>query len=103
MLRIAFIGTTQTDRSKSFYIKLAIARSLPTSLLTSIVAPIPDIEPDGKIDTRVVSRYVLDQDTGSAIEGAARVDIFLGSGEVAEERAELLNGSGNLFYLLLKD
>ena len=76
---------------------------MPPGALALIVAPIPDVEPTGKIDTRVVSRYVLDQDTGSAIKGAGRVDIFLGSGEVAGERAGLLNGGGNLFYLMLKN
>ncbi len=75
---------------------------MPPGALALIVAPIPDVEPTGKIDTRVLSRYVLDQDTGSAIKGAGRVDIFLGSGELAGKRAGLLNGSGNLFYLLLK-
>ncbi len=67
-----------------------------------IVAHITEVEPTSTIETRVVSRYVLDQDTGSAIKGAGRVDIFLGSGETAGERAGRLNGSGNLFYLLLK-
>ena len=76
---------------------------MPPGALALIVAPIPDVAPTGKIDTRVVSRYVVDQDTGSAIKGAGRVDIFLGSGEVAGKRAGLLNDSGNLFYLLLKD
>ena len=76
---------------------------MPPGALALIVAPIPDVESDGEIDTRVVSRYVLDQDTGSAIKGAGRVDIFLGSGEVAGQRAGMLNGSGNLFYLLLKN
>ncbi len=75
---------------------------MPPGALALIVAPIPDVEPTGEIETRVVSRYVLDQDTGSAIKGAGRVDIFLGSGEIAGERAGRLNGSGNLFYLLLK-
>jgi membrane-bound lytic murein transglycosylase A len=75
---------------------------MPPGALALIVAPIPDVEPTGKIDTRVLSRYVLDQDTGSAIKGAGRVDIFLGSGELAGKRAGLINGSGNLFYLLLK-
>ena len=75
---------------------------MPPGALALIVAPIPEVEPTGEIDTRVVSRYVLDQDTGSAIKGAGRVDIFLGSGEIAGERAGRLNGSGNLFYLLLK-
>ena len=76
---------------------------MPPGALALIVAPIPDVQPTGKMDTKVVSRYVLDQDTGSAIKGAGRVDIFLGSGEVAGERAGLLNGKGHLFYLLLKE
>ena len=76
---------------------------MPPGALALIVAPIPDVEPTGEIDTKVVSRYVLDQDTGSAIKGAGRVDVFLGSGQLAGERAGRLNGSGNLFYLLLKD
>lgn len=76
---------------------------MPPGALALIVAPIPDLEPTGEIDTRVVSRYVLDQDTGSAIKGAGRVDIFLGSGQLAGERAGRLNGSGHLFYLFLKE
>ena len=75
---------------------------MPPGALALIVAPIPDVEATGEIATQVVSRYVLDQDTGSAIKGAGRVDIFLGSGEVAGERAGRLNGSGSLYYLLLK-
>ena len=76
---------------------------MPPGALALIVAPIPDLEPTGQIDTRVVSRYVLDQDTGSAIKGAGRVDVFLGSGQLAGDRAGRLNGSGHLFYLLLKE
>ena len=75
---------------------------MPPGALALIVAPIPDVDATGNIETRVVSRYVLDQDTGSAIKGAGRVDVFLGSGTTAGERAGRLNGSGNLFYLLLK-
>ena len=60
---------------------------MPPGALALIVAPIPEVTSSGEIDTRVVSRYVLDQDTGSAIKGAGRVDIFLGSGEIAGERA----------------
>ena len=75
---------------------------MPPGALALIVAPIPDVDATGEIKIKVVSRYVLDQDTGSAIKGAGRVDIFLGSGETAGKRAGRLNGSGNLFYLLLK-
>ncbi|MEM7756726.1 MAG: MltA domain-containing protein [Cyanobacteria bacterium P01_A01_bin.40] len=76
---------------------------MPPGALALIMAPIPDVQSTGEMKTKIVSRYVLDQDTGSAIKGAGRVDIFLGSGEVAGERAGLINSSGNLFYLLLKD
>lgn len=76
---------------------------MPPGALALIVAPIPEVRANGEIETRVISRYVLDQDTGSAIKGAGRVDIFLGSGEVAGKRAGRLNGSGSLYYLLLKD
>lgn len=49
-----------------------------------------------------VSRFVLDQDTGGAIQGAGRVDIFMGTGQQAGDRAGLINGTGQLYYLLLK-
>ena len=76
---------------------------MPPGALALIVAPIPDLKSTAEIKPRMVSRYVLDQDTGSAIEGAGRVDLFMGSGDVAGERAGRLNGSGHLFYLLLKE
>ncbi len=46
--------------------------------------------------------YALDQDTGSAIKGAGRVDIFLGTGANVQTEAGLVNDPGELFYLLLK-
>jgi membrane-bound lytic murein transglycosylase A len=50
----------------------------------------------------MVNRYVLDQDTGSAIQGAGRVDIFMGTGPKAGDRAGAINGTGELYHLLLK-
>lgn len=76
---------------------------MPPGALALIVAPIPEVNAQGAIETQMVNRYVLDQDTGSAIKGAGRVDIFLGGGKVAGERAGRLNGSGNLYYLLLRN
>jgi membrane-bound lytic murein transglycosylase A len=75
---------------------------MPPGALGLIVAPIPDPSQTGELEIRSVNRYVLDQDTGSAIKGAGRVDIFLGSGQEAGDRAGLLNGTGKLYYLLLK-
>jgi membrane-bound lytic murein transglycosylase A len=50
-----------------------------------------------------VARLVLDQDTGSAIKGAGRVDIFMGTGQLAKDRAGLVNTDGELYYLILKE
>ena len=51
---------------------------------------------------RNVSRYVLDQDAGSAIKGAGRVDYFMGTGKLAGDRAGVTGSRGQLYYLLLK-
>ncbi len=58
--------------------------------------------PDENLQPQLVDRFVLDQDTGSAIIGPGRVDIFMGTGELAGERAGLINTPGQLYYLLLK-
>jgi membrane-bound lytic murein transglycosylase A len=58
--------------------------------------------PDRSLTQQSVSRYVLDQDTGSAIIGPGRVDIFMGSGDQAAAEAGLVNATGGLYYLLLK-
>ncbi|WAL58145.1 murein transglycosylase A [Thermocoleostomius sinensis A174] len=75
---------------------------MPPGALALIQTQIPYSEPNGTLTPRLVSRYVLDQDTGGAIRGPGRVDIFMGSGEQAGDRAGLINGPGQLYYLLLK-
>ena len=75
---------------------------MPAGALALIRAPFPYINKSNKIENRLVSRYVLDQDTGGAIKGAGRVDYFLGTGESAGERAGVTVSNGQLFYLLLK-
>jgi len=47
-----------------------------------------------------LSRFVLNQDTGGAIKGAGRVDLFFGSGDAAGERAGRTKHLGRLFFLL---
>ncbi len=75
---------------------------MPPGALALIRAPFPYMNKSNKIENRLVSRYVLDQDTGGAIKGAGRVDYFLGTGESAGERAGVTVSNGQLFYLLLK-
>ncbi|WKZ20349.1 MAG: MltA domain-containing protein [Candidatus Jettenia sp. CY-1] len=46
------------------------------------------------------SFFVLDQDTGSAIQTAARADVYFGIGNQAMSEAGDLNSYGQLYYLL---
>ena len=48
------------------------------------------------------NRLVLAQDTGGAIKGPLRADLFWGHGEDAENAAGLMKERGNLFVLLPK-
>lgn len=75
---------------------------MPPGALALIRASIPFVNSTGKMEHQVVSRYVLDQDTGGAIRGAGRVDYFLGAGKVAGDRAGVTVSDGQLYYLLLK-
>jgi membrane-bound lytic murein transglycosylase A len=58
--------------------------------------------PDCRGEKLTVSRFVVDQDTGSAIKGPGRVDIFMGTGKTPGDRAGLMSDDGQLYYLLLK-
>ncbi len=49
-----------------------------------------------------VSRFVVDQDTGAAIQGPGRVDLYFGVGERAGAAAGRYKRSGTLAYLLKK-
>ena len=48
------------------------------------------------------SRFIINQDTGGAITGAGRADIFWGSGKYAELAAGHMNHEGELFVLIKK-
>ncbi len=48
------------------------------------------------------SRFVLVQDTGSAIRGSGRVDLFWGTGKDAGLAAGRMKEDGTLYFLLLK-
>jgi membrane-bound lytic murein transglycosylase A len=49
-----------------------------------------------------VSIFVLNQDTGGAIRGPARGDLFCGNGDYAEFTAGHMNTYGQLYFLVLK-
>lgn len=47
-------------------------------------------------------RLVLDQDTGGAIRGAHRLDLYWGEGDEAERSAGVMRRHGRLYYLVPK-
>jgi membrane-bound lytic murein transglycosylase A len=82
---------------------IATDKSLfPPGALAAIQANLPYPTPAGPLQQQLVTRYVLDQDTGGAIKGPGRVDVFMGTGKGAGDRAGLINSTGQLYYLLLR-
>ena len=46
------------------------------------------------------SRFILDHDTGGAIRGPGRVDLYWGVGDRAEEVSGRMKGEGRLYYFV---
>jgi membrane-bound lytic murein transglycosylase A len=75
----------------------------PRAALAYIKSRKPVIEAGGDIRSWVpFSRFVLNQDTGGAITGPGRVDLFCGRGREAEIMAGHLREEGELYFLILK-
>ncbi|MEG3902468.1 murein transglycosylase A [Microcoleus sp. B4-C5] len=75
---------------------------MPPGALALISTKLPYPNAAGQLEQNAVNRYVLDQDTGGAIKGAGRVDVFMGTGDLAGDRAGYINSTGELYYPLLK-
>jgi membrane-bound lytic murein transglycosylase A len=75
---------------------------MPPGALAILQTRFPYYGISQSIELQDVSHFVLDQDTGGAIKGPGRVDIFMGTGTKAKARAGLINTPGHLYYLLLK-
>ena len=58
--------------------------------------------PVGESGYRIFSRFMIDQDTGGAIKGNARADLYFGEGAYAEKAANSVNNRGQMFFLLKK-
>ncbi|MEO0768787.1 MAG: MltA domain-containing protein [Cyanobacteria bacterium J06649_4] len=76
---------------------------MPPGALALINLPLPQRNENNELESLSTSRFVLDQDTGGAIKGAGRVDLFVGTGTEAGQVAGLINDTGTLYYLLLKE
>ena len=79
------------------------ARLFPKGALAWIETRIPVIGGDGKLaGSRPVARFVLNQDTGGAIRGFQRADLYFGSGPEPGALAGYMNHRGRIFFLVLK-
>ncbi len=57
---------------------------------------------DQPVGWEPVGRWVLNQDTGGAIKGIGRVDLFYGSGDKGELLAGHMKSSGRIYFLVKK-
>ncbi|MFZ7110508.1 MAG: murein transglycosylase A [Desulfatiglandales bacterium] len=77
------------------------SRLFPKGALAFISTEKPVADDRGEIiDWTRFSRFVMNQDTGGAIRGAGRADIFWGSGPYAELAAGHLKHEGDLYILI---
>jgi len=82
------------------------ARLFPKGTLAFLIFEKPEFA-DAKAETPLAwkrsARFVLDQDTGGAIRGTARADLFWGSGAEAKRTAGLIQHPAALMYLVPRD
>jgi membrane-bound lytic murein transglycosylase A len=83
---------------------IALDRALfPPAVLAFMETRKPLIDGQGRITSWVeCRRFALNQDTGGAIRGPGRADLFWGSGLEAEVAAGHLKHSGKLYFLVLR-
>ena len=55
------------------------------------------------IGWRPFVRFVLNQDTGGAIRGFQRADLYMGSGDDAGAHAGYMNSPGKIYFLMLRN
>ena len=76
---------------------------LPMKTVAFLLTERPVMDTYGRISHwRPMHRFVLPQDTGSAIKGSGRVDLFWGSGAYAEKAAGAMRHKGRLYFLIKK-
>ena len=80
------------------------SRLFPKGALAFIECEKPIFAQDGAIMSwKSFGRYVLNQDTGGAIRGPGRVDLFWGNGPYSRIAAGHMKHQGALYFLLLRE
>ncbi|MBF0182544.1 MAG: MltA domain-containing protein [Magnetococcales bacterium] len=77
-------------------------RIFPKGAPAVLSTTLPRFAPDHKtvLDWQPEVRFVVNQDTGGAIRGAGRVDLFFGFGEWVEYRSGVMKQTGSRLYFV---
>jgi membrane-bound lytic murein transglycosylase A len=93
-LQVKLTGTRSVALDRKIY---------PLASLAFIESLLPLVDAAGMIeDWSDFSGFVLNQDTGGAIRGPGRADLFWGNGPYAEIAAGHMQHPGKLYFLVLK-
>ena len=75
----------------------------PKAALGFIRTEVPKFDEHWNVtQSRSISRFVLNQDTGGAIRGPGRIDLFWGNGKLAEKSAGVMRSYGRVYFLIAK-
>ncbi len=78
-------------------------RIFPAAAICYMESQKPLVDGESEIQSwQDFSRFVLNQDTGGAIKGPGRADLFWGNGPYAEIAAGYMQHPGHLYFLVLK-
>ncbi|MFH1148826.1 MAG: MltA domain-containing protein [Pseudomonadota bacterium] len=78
-------------------------RIFPKGAIALIACEKPVLDGEGTVvQWAPFTRVAFNQDTGGAIKGPGRVDVFWGSGDYAEKAAGYMKHKGQLFFLVKK-
>jgi membrane-bound lytic murein transglycosylase A len=80
------------------------SRLFPKGAPALIYSESPVLHGAGRlIGWRPFVRFVLNQDTGGAIRGFQRADLYMGSGDDAGAHAGYMNSAGKIYFLVLRN
>lgn len=104
-----FFKVTENEPLGVGNIPLTPGRSLATDYriykeygLISLVQTRRPMMTNGQFQQKQFSRFFINQDTGGAIKGNARSDLYFGYGEKAELTANNLSALGDQYFIILK-
>jgi membrane-bound lytic murein transglycosylase A len=105
-----FFRVTETGPFGSLEVPVTAGRSIatdsrlfPKGAAALIYSESPVLNAAGRlIGWRPFVRFVLNQDTGGAIRGFQRADLYMGSGDDAGAHAGYMNSPGKIYFLMLK-